>query len=989
MKRNIQTTDCRHLRCRSVGFAARTLFACYQRDARIRQNQVSGFVIRMLLLLLMMTLEVGEMWGQSLPFEVTTDDDVTNHSEKFYWIESVGGKGFYIVPNSDNTCASTTNAPTLRALWYFMESGETNYYYIINKETGTYLKKTGNAGDNNTIQVAAYASADDDKFKFSFDTPQGITSGSWVIYPKDTGTNDQTGWVSKRSGNLQFGNGYWLKASNWNNTPVGDLNSQWKFVARNDVQWPQSGLPFVVSTSNDKHYYNINHVRSSTYNVSYDDNNYVTISTADDKKKVWYFLEAATDAQIDNLKYYYIVNAQTEKYLKFTATTINGSNQNDKFILSDYVAGDADRFQFVMVNSYDNQGNSWYSIMPKLAMSKYDVSNFANSMAPSSIANNEKLDLRSDRNTDKGHWVFVATDYVAVEAPTITNNFDGTISLSTATAGATIYYTTNGDTPDNTSTEYSTAFSLGDATVIKAIAYVGAVSSDVTTYDVPQCDTPTISFNSSTSLVTINSGSGATVRYTIDGGTPTTSSTAYSDPFSVTSNTVVKAIATHAGYLASETATQTIITEPSFQYKTGFSYVYDGTEKKPIDHLEYSSATIPSTAYLLTYTNNQNAGTATVTITDSGADDGFIVYGSTTFTIDPAVLTVTADAKSKGYGDADPELTYTTTGLKFEDTAAGVLSGALIRAAGNNVGTYAIEQGTLASNSNYTISYTGANFTITPKSLGSGTYVPANGISVDITKTDNGNDTYSFTPSISHNGTALTVGAGNDYTVTTTGDATTKYYEAIYQGVNNYTGTVKAKFVNVDFHPNSANTEWAASFVIGSTEGAFATPTGYTAHIVTGVTSGNVLTAPSLSYIPEDVPVILLSTASSNGFMAQPTSGAAPTVSENKLAVSTGTSFTAGQIYILYNGEFVLNAAGTLEAGKIYLPKSAIVSGSRPAPARLTINWSEATSIEDSHLSTLTSHPSGSWYTLDGRRLNGKPMKKGLYLRNGQKIVVR
>lgn len=977
MKRNVQTTNCRHLHSRSVGFA-------------IRQNQVSGFVIRMLLLLLMMTLGVGEMWGQSLPFEVTTDDDVTNHSEKFYWIESVGGKGFHIVPNYENNNASTTNAPTMRALWYFMESGESGYYYIINKETGTYLKKTGKAGDNGTIQVATYASADDVKFKFSFGTPEGITQGSWVIYPKyDTGNG--TGWVGKRSGNLQFANGYGLKASNWNNTPVGDLNSQWFFVARNNVQWPQSGLPFVVSTSSDKHYYNINHVRSSTYNISYDADNYVTISTADDKKKVWYFEEAAADPNIDNLKYYYIVNASSEKYLKFTATTINGSNQNDKFVLSDYDSGNEDRFQFVVVNSYDNQGNSWYSIMPKLAMSKYDVSNYANSMAPSSVANNEKLDLRSDRNTDKGHWVFVETDYVAVEAPTITNNFDGTISLSCATTGATIYYTTNGDTPDNTSTEYSTAFSLGDATVIKAIAYVGAVSSDVTTYDVPQCDTPTISFNSSTSLVTINSGSGATVRYTIDGGTPTTSSTAYSDPFSVTSNTVVKAIATHAGYLASETATQTIITEPSFQYKTGFSYVYDGTEKEPIDHLEYSSTTIPSTAYLLTYTNNQNAGTATVTITDSGADDGFIVYGSTTFTITPAVLTITAEAKSKGYGDVDPELTYTYSGLVGGESIGDNLTGALVREAGDNVGTYAINIGTLAcSSGNYSISFSGATFTITAKSLGSG-ITPATGITIDdITKSGN---TYSV-PGINHNSTPLTVGTEGtayDYSLTTD-DSNPKYHVVTFTGANNYTGSVTARFVNVDFHPNSANTEWTSSFVIGTSEGAFATPTGYTAHIVTGV-SGNVVTAPSLSYIPEGAPVILLSTASSNGFMAQPTSGAAPDVTGNKLAVASGTdverTFTAGQIYILYNGEFVLNAAGTLAAGKIYLPKSVIVSDSTPAPSRLFIDWGESTGLNNSQLSTLNSPLPVVWYTLDGRRLNGKPMKKGLYLRNGQKIVVR
>ncbi len=42
---------------------------------------------------------------------------------------------------------------------------------------------------------------------------------------------------------------------------------------------------------------------------------------------------------------------------------------------------------------------------------------------------------------------------------------------------------------------------------------------------------------------------------------------------------------------------------------------------------------------------------------------------------------------------------------------------------------------------------------------------------------------------------------------------------------------------------------------------------------------------------------------------------------------------------------------------------------------------------------SLTLDPSlkgeGSWYTLDGRLLEGKPTKKGMYIHNGKKIVVR
>jgi hypothetical protein len=78
---------------------------------------------------------------------------------------------------------------------------------------------------------------------------------------------------------------------------------------------------------------------------------------------------------------------------------------------------------------------------------------------------------------------------------------------------------------------------------------------------------------------------------------------------------------------------------------------------------------------------------------------------------------ITADAKSKVYGAADPLLTASYSGFKNSDTAGTVLSGALSRTAGENVGNYAISQNTLASNTNYTISYTGNNLGITPAAL--------------------------------------------------------------------------------------------------------------------------------------------------------------------------------------------------------------------------------------------------------------------------------
>jgi filamentous hemagglutinin family protein len=85
--------------------------------------------------------------------------------------------------------------------------------------------------------------------------------------------------------------------------------------------------------------------------------------------------------------------------------------------------------------------------------------------------------------------------------------------------------------------------------------------------------------------------------------------------------------------------------------------------------------------------------------------------------INPALLSVTANAVSRIYGAADPALTFAVSGLKRDDSATGVLTGGLVRAGGGNAGRYAITQGSLSTNGNYRVSFTGADFTITPAPL--------------------------------------------------------------------------------------------------------------------------------------------------------------------------------------------------------------------------------------------------------------------------------
>src|SRR5262249_25123279 len=99
------------------------------------------------------------------------------------------------------------------------------------------------------------------------------------------------------------------------------------------------------------------------------------------------------------------------------------------------------------------------------------------------------------------------------------------------------------------------------------------------------------------------------------------------------------------------------------------------------------------------------------TLTAGGNYD--LTYVGANLAITPATLTVTANPQTKVYGQSDPALTYGVSGLQFADTAAGVLTGSLSRAVGEHVGSYAISQGTLAADSDYTITFTGSTLTIT------------------------------------------------------------------------------------------------------------------------------------------------------------------------------------------------------------------------------------------------------------------------------------
>ncbi|WP_460389950.1 MBG domain-containing protein, partial [Algoriphagus aestuariicola] len=91
-------------------------------------------------------------------------------------------------------------------------------------------------------------------------------------------------------------------------------------------------------------------------------------------------------------------------------------------------------------------------------------------------------------------------------------------------------------------------------------------------------------------------------------------------------------------------------------------------------------------------------------------------YVGADFEITQRAITITADAgQSKTYGDADPTLTATVTSGTI--VGGDVATGSLVRAAGENVGLYAISQGTYTYGSNYDLSFLEGNLEITVREI--------------------------------------------------------------------------------------------------------------------------------------------------------------------------------------------------------------------------------------------------------------------------------
>ena len=88
--------------------------------------------------------------------------------------------------------------------------------------------------------------------------------------------------------------------------------------------------------------------------------------------------------------------------------------------------------------------------------------------------------------------------------------------------------------------------------------------------------------------------------------------------------------------------------------------------------------------------------------------------------------------------------------------------------------------------------------------------------------------------------------------------------------------------------------------------------------------------------------------------------------------------------YICNGYQFVITrGSGTLPANRWAL---ALKKNQQQNARAMSIVFGETTGLKEVDSGQLTDD---SWYSLDGRKLNAAPKRKGLYIQNGQKVVVK
>lgn len=211
------------------------------------------------------------------------------------------------------------------------------------------------------------------------------------------------------------------------------------------------------------------------------------------------------------------------------------------------------------------------------------------------------------------------------------------------------------------------------------------------------------------------------------------------------------------------------------------SFTYDGTYKQPSVTVKYGSTVLTSSDYSVSYAQNKNAGTASVTVTGKGNYTGSAVKK---FTINPKALTpemLTNNTGTRIYDGSPkyPDFTVTDNGNKLTNHTDYEISYS------NHINA-GIAKAIITGTGNYTDSLS-LEYTISP-------YVFSENSSIMLIPTKFEYDGNPKEPIVTARVLSRDLEQGKDYTVSYSNNTQVGTGYAVVQGIGNYTGSVSKPF---------------------------------------------------------------------------------------------------------------------------------------------------------------------------------------------------
>lgn len=289
------------------------------------------------------------------------------------------------------------------------------------------------------------------------------------------------------------------------------------------------------------------------------------------------------------------------------------------------------------------------------------------------------------------------------------------VTISCATEGAEIRYTTDGSEPTAESPIYR-RFRISERTTVKAVAIKnGAMSTvSVAEYAIGQCSNPIITPASGASFewagqeVSIawepDAADNGVLRYTTDGSDPTADSPIYSGPFTIDDSTVVKAKAFGDQYFDSAVVTANLtrvwanVATPTITAASSFT----GSETK----VSLSCATPGVTIYYTLNGSDPNSHSTRYMGPFYVTDSCTVKAYATCYDYLDSAVTTQIIAKVWGIGDTvgAPDHTFTTGGdlafVRVTDATAplgeSMKSGAITHSQTSTLSTTVMGPGTIS-----------------------------------------------------------------------------------------------------------------------------------------------------------------------------------------------------------------------------------------------------------------------------------------------------